>query len=180
MLREVAESDFEQLYWRYRRYVYSLALRALRSHADAEEILQEVFLDLWLRPPDLRESAVQLFTWLALLTKTRSRRRIRYNKSRPACVELTVDPESGIDLPKEVEEAALRSRFETVLQRASFQHRQVLSLTYFEGQGPTEIARCLGIPVITVRKRLESAIRCTRRAVLRPERLTNACVIARS
>src|SRR5688572_8132340 len=82
LLQAVARRDeaaFTELYDRLSRPVYSLIVRALRSRAEADEVLQEVFWQIWERAPDYRVELGSAFCWIVTIARRRAIDRVRAN-----------------------------------------------------------------------------------------------------
>jgi RNA polymerase sigma-70 factor (ECF subfamily) len=151
------QSAFERTYENFRGYVFALAQRHVRCEFEAEEVLQDVFLALWNRPPMAQFGLPSLIAWLRVTTRNHCWLRLR--RLQPTMVALGSCEELHYSeaLNEAIGLAEMRTRLETEFPKAPPKHQEVLELTYYQDMGATEIARHLGVPVITVRKRLEAA-----------------------
>ena len=158
---------FEALYDRFKDYVYRTALFVTRNSSDAEEAVQETFLDVLRALPNYRvEGPARFETWLYRVTVNRCRSRLR-RKTLPSAewedIEerleripephpdhdpegVTVDRERAVELWQAVDEL-------------SEAHRVVVLLRYQQGLSYSEIAQTLGISEGTVKSRLYNAHR---------------------
>jgi RNA polymerase sigma-70 factor, ECF subfamily len=157
----------EQLYDRHAHLVFSLALRVLRNQADAEEVVQEVFLQVWREAERYDPARGTPQAWLMMLTRTRAidklraARRLGECRREAAIMEQTVlPPPPGAD-----DQVAERQLVLGVLAGLSSSHRQLLELAYYEGLTQTEIAGRTGLPLGTVKTRIRMGLEHLRTAL---------------
>ncbi|HVF44574.1 MAG TPA: sigma-70 family RNA polymerase sigma factor [Pyrinomonadaceae bacterium] len=167
LLRAVArgdESAFARVYDRYSPILLGLMLRILRSRAEAEDVLQEVFLQVWQRAHSFDASRGRAFTWLVTLARSRAIDRLRSVGSRErAAVRSAEDAPPESEPAEWADAAAVRAeRAEAVreaLAELPEEQRQVLVLAYLEGMSQSEIAAAKNQPLGTVKTRTRSALR---------------------
>ena len=141
-----------ELYDRYASLVYSLALRILANPNDAEDLTQEVFIILGDAYNPHRGS---LSNFLATLTRSRAIDRLRSRSNRHKILtrwQKTITPDVLASTP--FEQASMAERREKVQQALADlpeKYRQVLELSYYQGRSHSEIAKCLGTPLGTVK-----------------------------
>lgn len=162
-LRAVArgdESALSSLYDSYSRILFRLILRILNDREEAEDVLQEVFLQVWRRAADYDERRGRPFTWLVTLARSRAIDRLRALGSRQRAVT-----ESAREVSEEVSDAArdaFKSEQGEIVRRALAElpeeQRRALVLAYFEGLSQSEIAVRLGAPLGTVKTRMRSGL----------------------
>jgi len=90
LLRAVARGDegaLAQIYDRYRLILFGLIVRILHSREDAEDVLQEVFLQIWRRAADFDEARGRAFTWLVTVARSRALDRLRSMGARARLAE---------------------------------------------------------------------------------------------
>ena len=161
-IRSGKESAMAELYDRYSAVVYSVSLRVLGDTGAAEDVLQEVFLQLW-RNPDLFDSSRgKLAPWLAVIARNRSIDMLR--KRRPESdlenVLLSVEP----DLAAEADRGAAMTKVRAVLGQMPDAQRSALELAYFEGLSHSEISARTGEPLGTVKTRIRTGLLTLRKA----------------
>jgi RNA polymerase sigma-70 factor (ECF subfamily) len=166
-LRSLVQSGDEQamatLFDRYSRIVYSVALRVLNDPALAEDILQEVFMQIWRTPGSFTAVEGNLGGWLAVLSRNRSINALRRKHH--------TDPIDAIafatptDLSNEAERNRLAERSRSLLHQLPSEQRKALDMAFFDGLTHTEIAEITGDPVATVTSTLHSALLALREAV---------------
>jgi RNA polymerase sigma-70 factor (ECF subfamily) len=163
LLRQIAGGDEEalaSLYDRYKSILFSLILRILHSQPEAEDILQDVFIQVWNKAADFDEARGRPFTWLATLSRSRAIDRLRQLGSRErTATEASRDtPEIWVDAEKD----AIKSEQSAVVRKALAElpeeQRRALLLAYFEGLTQTEIADKLKTPLGTVKTRMRSGM----------------------
>ena len=145
-----------QLYDRYAKVVYAVALRVLQDTGAAEDILQDVFLQLWRNPDAFDASRGSLAAWLAVIARHRSIDRLR--KRRP---EVDVEDcviAGGPDLADEAERTLVIEKVRVVLAEMNPEQRKVLELAFFQGLTHTEIAEKTGEPLGTIKTRIRTGL----------------------
>ena len=167
MLRAVArgdESAFSRVYDRYGGILLGLLLRILRSRAEAEDVLQEVFLQVWQQAPSFDPARGRAFTWLATLARSRAIDRLRAVDSRERAAQRSAEgaPPDGEGVSWADEDAIRAERAEAVrraLAELPEEQRQVLVLAYLEGMSQTEIAAAKNQPLGTVKTRTRAGLK---------------------
>jgi len=142
------------LFAKYRTQVYRWLLRFVGNEAQAEDILSEVFLDVW-RQADRFEARSSVSTWLLSIArfKALSARRRRPEAQLDETIEATlVDPsdDPALALEKKSQREALRR----ALAKLSFDHREIIDLVYYHEKSIDEAAQILSIPAATLKTRM--------------------------
>jgi RNA polymerase sigma-70 factor, ECF subfamily len=164
LIRAIARGDekaFAALYDRYCSILFGLLLRILNSNAEAEEVLQEVFLQIWQQSSDFDDNRGRPFTWLVTLTRSRGIDRLRSIGSRD---RVATEVAKEISEPVgDASEEAIRSEQSEIVRRALSEipedQRHTLMMAYFEGLSQSEIAERLGEPLGTVKTRARSGMK---------------------
>lgn len=154
------EKALSQLYDRYRVVLFGLLVRILNNREEAEDVLQELFLQVWHRAGDYDSKRGRPFTWLVTLARSRAIDRLRSVASRER-----VATESAREATEEVSDAvadAVRSEQRGIVTSALSQlpeeQQRALVLAYFDGLTQSEIADSLGAPLGTVKTRMRAGM----------------------
>jgi len=156
------QSAMATLYDRYSSIVYSVALRVLADTGAAEDVLQEVFMQLWRNPTAFDASRGSLGAWLAVITRNRSIDALRKRRSETDIDEVIVSVQP--DLASEAERTRALEKVRGVLGSMPVSQRTALELAFFEGLTHTEIAGKTGEPLGTIKTRIRSGLLTIRKA----------------
>ena len=143
---------------RYGSVVYSTAHRILRDTGAAEEVLQDIFFQLWRTAANFDAARGSLAGWLLVTARNRSIDRLR---RRPATVDEDLagaDIASPVNLERALEREELSARLRTAFAQLPAPQREAMEMAYFEGLTHTEIAQRTGDPLGTVKTRLRTAL----------------------
>jgi RNA polymerase sigma-70 factor (ECF subfamily) len=162
LLRRIAQrerSAFEDLYSRYVNILYASALKFVKEDADAQDVVQDVFIQIWDKAKLYDPAKGKPLTWALTLTRNRAIDRIRAIQRRTRLrdefeQETFVDESAGV---REALSGVDASEKGQILRKAvsqlSPQQKKVIELAYFGGLTQTEIAEKLGEPLGTVKAR---------------------------
>ena len=153
------QPDFEQLVDEHQSMVFSLASRMTGDRGLAEEIAQDVFLELDRNLARL-ESAAHACFWLRRVTMSRSTDAMRRRKVR--CTDMWIEIEEGHVASVEEKGSPLGARLEQMLAALPEPQRAALVLRYQEDLTPEEIAKALESPVATVKSNLHRGLKLLR------------------
>lgn len=142
-----------EMYDRYTPLLYPVVLRILRSTADAEDALQDAWLQVWKRSATYDPRRGTIAAWLLTVARSRALDRYRSLSSRRNA-ESKVDPEQTtppVDPSTNAASAQVGERIRSAMAQLQAQQRQVLEIAYFEGLSQSEIAERLKAPLGTVK-----------------------------
>ena len=148
------QSALAELYDRYGRTAYGLALRVLRDQALAEDAVQEAFLTIWRTASRFMPERGKASTWILTLVHRRAVDAVRREQRRRAdTLEEAAEPAVG----GAEEDAFLhlqRERVQSALRRLPDAQREALELAYYGGFSQSELAERLGQPLGTIKSRM--------------------------
>jgi len=154
------ETALAAIYDRYRLILFGLILRILHDRQEAEDVLQEAFLQVWRRAADFDESRGRVFTWLVTIARSRALDRLRALGARARLADQAA--QAPADQFGDAAEDALKSEQGTIVRQALTElpeeQRRALLLAYFEGLTQSEIADRLGEPLGTIKTRMRSGL----------------------
>lgn len=157
LVERVAKGDraaVRLLFMRHHARVYRFAARQTGSEQMADDIANEVFLELWRQAPAF-EGRSEVSTWLLGIARFKALSLLRKRKEDWIDDDDAAQVADGADTPevvtmKEDKAAALRRFIDAMPE----EHRTVIDLAYYHGQSVSEIGEVLGIPVATVKTRM--------------------------
>jgi len=160
------QSAFSALYDRLSRPLYSLALRMLGDAGDAQDALQDVFLQIWSRAATYNPEQSTVFSWTVLLTRSRVIDRLRARKRRLRIVaSATGDEDADVADASTMESAAdtadkndEAARVRSVLNNLPSEQREAIELAFFGHLTHHEIAARLGEPLGTIKARIRRGL----------------------
>jgi RNA polymerase sigma-70 factor, ECF subfamily len=164
LIRQAANQDreaFSQLYDRFSSLVYTLAMRMLRVPSDAEDLLQEVFVQVWHQANRYSEERGRPEAWIINIARSRAIDKLRARRRMEKSFVLTDDParaESTDNVESSAAESEAKLTMNSALANLPEAQRRVLALAYFEGLSQSEIADRLKEPLGTVKTRMRSGI----------------------
>ncbi len=157
------ESAVGEFYDRHSRLVFGLILRILRNRSEAEEVLQEVFVQAWRKVGTYNASLGAPVAWLVRIARNRAIDRLRSNHVRERTTE-AMGPDSG---DGRGEAYAPRSEEQIAVVRAlaslPAEQRVLIEYAYFEGLTHGELAKHFSLPLGTVKTRVRSGLAALRR-----------------
>jgi RNA polymerase sigma-70 factor, ECF subfamily len=164
-LARIARGDqmaFAELYDRHARLVFSLALRILQERADAEDVVQEVFAQIWAQARRYDPARGAVAAWMLMLARSRAIDRLRARRARPeSAAEPSMAeavPDSATTQDLELLSAEQVARLQRALKELPDAQRAALELAYYEGLTHSEVAERLAEPLGTVKTRIRQAV----------------------
>jgi RNA polymerase sigma-70 factor, ECF subfamily len=166
LLNRVAEKDqkaMTSLFDRYGGLVYSVGMRVLKDSKGAEDLLQDVFFQLWRNPKSFLPSRGSLGAWLLVVTRNRAIDVLRRRRPMDSVDDYPIS--SGENIASKVEQGAMMQKVRSVLTSLPPEQRNAVELAYFEGLSQTEISERTGDPLGTVKTRIRLALMSLRKAL---------------
>ena len=150
--------ELRELYRRYAPELFGFATNALGDRELAEEVVQDVFAQVWRRAEQYDQRRASVRTWLYAIARNRIIDARRRASVRPKLAEDdSLDSAAKVDA--ELDHAILRWQVAAALERLSPTHREVIRLAHYGGLSMREIAERTGVPLGTVKSRTSYALR---------------------
>jgi RNA polymerase sigma-70 factor (ECF subfamily) len=160
LLRTIGQGEkpaLSLLYGRYAARLFGLILQIVKNRNDAEDVLQETFLQIWQKAHQYDSQKSQPEVWLLLLARSRAIDRCR--KHRPvSCDPTDIDIEQLVPPDAMALLAEVHVEVCSALRQLSPEQQLPLHLAFFEGMTHTEIAERLQIPLGTVKTRIRTGM----------------------
>ncbi len=159
-ISQVDKDALEALYTRFQTPVYSLAMFMLKQPALAEEVTQDIFLNIWLKAGSFNAERGQPKGWIMsvahhkIVDVIRSRRRTIVNTDPADYETLDLLPAAGASTEAQVEQTLERERIMRALATIPKPQSEVIMLAYFEGFSQSEMAERLDQPLGTIKTRV--------------------------
>lgn len=171
LILQSQEQALAQLYDRYHRLIFSLALAIVNDRATAEEITLDVFMRVWQKAGTYRADQAKVSTWLTHIARHHAidvlRRRaarvdqfaVHWEDARPKSASSSPDPQESVEL------SLRRERIHAALAQLPAEQKEALYLAYFGGYTQSQIAEVLKQPLGTVKTRLRLALQKLRESL---------------
>ena len=174
LLQRIVEKDkdaLDSLYGRYATPIYSLALHMLKQPSLAEEVTQDVFLNIWLKADSFNSARGQPRSWIMsvahhrVVDVIRSRRRTVSMTDPDGYETLERLPTGGPSVEGQVQQNLDRERIMGALATLPENQREVILMAYYEGYSQSEMADRLEQPLGTIKTRVRLAMQKLRAAL---------------
>jgi RNA polymerase sigma-70 factor (ECF subfamily) len=162
LVQLIAQGDlqaFGELYDRYSVLVFSLSLRMVQDHGEAEDILQETFIGIWKNAGSFSESLGNLTSWIIILTRNKAIDHLRRRQRQRSILVVTPDPgfldetSSKDDLNGSLS-SDVTTHIRGLVAGLTAKERQAIELAFFDGFTYIQVAEKLGEPLGTVKARI--------------------------
>ena len=162
-IRSGDEDALAALHDRYASVVYSVALRVLGETTQAEDILQEIFLQLWRNPQRFDSSRGSLGAWLAVIARHRAIDQLRRRRPETDIEEVVISVDTRLEQATDRNLAIAKVR--AAVECLPAEQRRPLEMAFFQGLTHSEIAIKTGEPLGTIKTRIRSALLALRKAL---------------
>jgi RNA polymerase sigma-70 factor (ECF subfamily) len=157
LIEAIAAGDkhaLQILYGRHHVKVYRFALRFLRDETAAEDMVSEVFFDVW-RQAERFERRSQVSTWLLAIARNKALSSLRRRSNEQLDEEVAEFIEDPADNPEVAMQKQERSTIlRSCLEQLSAAHREIIDLVYYHERTIEEVSEIIGVPVNTVKTRM--------------------------
>jgi RNA polymerase sigma-70 factor, ECF subfamily len=156
------------LYDKYATFLMSLAIRIVKDRREAEDLLHDVFLEVWRSAVDYDPGRGRVRTWLAIRMRSRC-----LDRQKSARVSRQSGDDSVLDRVaaegSNVDAGPDQAKVRTAIGALTDDQRRVIELAYFEGLSCSEIASQIAVPIGTVKSRMAAAMTKLRDTLSYPE-----------
>lgn len=157
------EAALSTIYDRYSAMLFGMLMRILRDKQAAEEVLQDLFWQLWRNAAQFDPNRGSLAAWLLIIGRNRAISRLRGPANREVLEGtdgLYADTfVSNQNIEEEASRTELRQQLTAALSKLPAEQRRAVELAYFEGLTQSEIASRTGSPLGTVKTRVRTAMK---------------------
>lgn len=171
LLRRVASHDqaaLGEIYDRHARVLFGLICRIVHDRAEAEDVLQEVFVRIWERAGTYAPDAGSPIGWMVRVARNRAIDRLRARAARPDLTGDAVPELAAEGTPEATVVLGERARVVTAaLAELPPEQRRLIEQAYFGGDSQSELAARFGIPLGTVKTRVRAGMQALRDALRR-------------
>ena len=159
LLKAQDESSYSYLYDHYSGALYGVVLQIIADQELANDVLQEVFVNIWRKIQSYDSSKGRLFTWMLNVARNLAIDVVRskaYQNSRKNqdLADSAFSEKAGIALQPGLDNIGLKK----AVEKLKPEHRELIDLAYFKGYTHEEIAASQGLPLGTVKTRIRSAL----------------------
>jgi RNA polymerase sigma-70 factor, ECF subfamily len=151
------------LFDRYGSMVYSVALRVLKDTGQAEDVMQDVFFNLWENPRSFISGRGSLGAWLLVVTRNRAIDALRRRRPSDPVDEVVLPAKTN--LAADAERSTMMEKVRVVMSALPSDQQKSLHLAFFEGLSHSEIAALTGDPLGTIKTRIRTALISVRKAI---------------
>jgi RNA polymerase sigma-70 factor (ECF subfamily) len=160
------DQALSELYNRYSRPVYTMGVRLLGDTHLAEELVQDAFTSVWRRATSFDSDRASFATWLYRVARNRAVDLSRRRRAKP--ISVGEEPLRGVSGGLEPEADVDGWDLARALSSLPDEHKEVLTMAYFEGLSQREISQRIDLPLGTVKSRTTAALKRLRRALENP------------
>jgi len=150
------EQAISALYNRHAKLVYSIALRVLSDPTSADDVVHEIFMQIWRNPDGFTQARASLGGWLAVLARNRSIDAL--HRRRPANTTDDIALTSPANFASDAEGDSFMERAHSVIEQLPSEQRKTLEMAFFDGLNHTEIAEMNGETPDVVKTRIRKAL----------------------
>jgi RNA polymerase sigma-70 factor (ECF subfamily) len=160
LIAQADENALSELYDRYSRLVFSVALNTLSDDGRAEEVTQDIFVRVWEKAHTYNAEHGRVATWLTSIARHRSIDLYRQAHSRHEDLQVAWQYPEAVDIPDgqnvewEVDLSQRQQRIRWMVAQLPPEQKQALGMAFFQGLSHSEIAAALGEPIGTIKTRI--------------------------
>jgi RNA polymerase sigma-70 factor, ECF subfamily len=165
MIQQQKPEALGHLHDRYASMLKALVMKVVHNDAESDDILQEIFMEIWSRAGGYDPGKGKALGWVITLSRRRAIDRLRKRDaycraSDRLAAEAQRDPQEGVaHVDEDIAHAEMREHLARVLATLPPAQRQAIELAFYKGMSQREIAHATGIPLGTIKTRLELGLR---------------------
>ena len=164
----------ERLFDRYGAILKAVVLRVVHDESEADDLLQEVLLQVWARAENYSPEKGKPLGWLVTLARRRAIDRLRQRRAyqratdryEVECNQFKGEPRSDHSVERDIERGDLRELLDGLMIALPEGQREAITMAFFKGMSQREIANGTGVPLGTVKTRIELGLRKLTAAIL--------------
>ncbi len=157
----------EQIYKRYRIVLKSIVQQVLHNDAESEDVLQDVFIQVWERATTYSAEKGKLLSWLATMARRRAIDRVRQHTAYHRATDRFeaeigtsgIGPDAGQSVEEQAQTEDLRELMSQQISLLPEHQQNAIRMSFYEGHSQREISAMTGIPLGTVKTRIELGIK---------------------
>jgi RNA polymerase sigma factor (sigma-70 family) len=159
LLKSRDNQAFGYLYDNYSGALYTIILQIIKENEPANDILQDVFINIWRKIESYDASKGRLFTWMMNIARNASIDTLRSKSYQNSKKNQVLQDDVYLNSPAQVTEMNIDNiGFKKVLEKLKPEHRILIELAYFKGYTHEEIAELESIPLGTVKTRIRNSL----------------------
>lgn len=166
------EQAFSKLYDRYASLLYTLTLRIVSTAEEAEDVLQEVFLQVWNKSSSYMKERGTVYSWVVTLTRNKAIDRVRSKRYKQQSKEVRLDEAQSVMETQTImnpHQTVVLKEYQEIVTAATKKlsniEAKILELSYYGGYSQAEIAKMLKMPLGTVKTKMRQGMIKLRQAV---------------
>ena len=166
LIKKISEKDTDSLsrfYDLHSKHLFTLICYILKNEAEAEDVLQEVFLQIWDKADSYDESLGSPLSWIVKITRNKAIDRLRSKNFKKKSEETDIDrfynlADNSVNPEKDADFKIQKKEILEALSELSENQKDLIEFAYFRGYSQTELAEHFKIPLGTIKTRMRSAM----------------------
>jgi RNA polymerase sigma factor (sigma-70 family) len=158
LLQQHSEKAFSYLYDNYSGALYGIIHSIITDNETANDVLQDVFVNIWRKIESYDSSKGRLFTWMLNIARNAAIDKIRSKGFRDGLKNQPISENVDISIGSATHPAINDVGLRKVISRLKEEQRVLIDLSYFQGFTHEEIAKAMNIPLGTVKTRIRTAL----------------------
>ena len=157
-MQERNEKAFGYLYDNYSGALYGIVNSIVIDKEIANDVLQNVFVNIWRKIESYDPAKGRLFTWMLNIARNAAIDKVRSKGYKDSMRNISIENDENVFINKTTDPVLNDVGLKKVLSKLNEEYRRLIDLSYFQGFTHDEIAKIMGIPLGTVKTRIRTAI----------------------